>query len=80
MRPEKLSEAIGMLPDEIIEEMDAVRRNVRGSMKRKRRHRIYRYLSAAACLAILICVSFYLGWKEGRKNRTFGFTTNISRE
>ena len=25
MRPEKLSEAIGMLPDEIIEETDAVR-------------------------------------------------------
>ena len=67
MRPEKLSEAIGMLPDEIIEETDAVRRNVRGSMKRKRRHRIYRYLSAAACLAILICVSFiWDGKKEGK--------------
>lgn len=26
MRPEKLSEAIGMLPDEIIEETDAVRK------------------------------------------------------
>ena len=76
MRPEKLSEAIGMLPDEIIEEMDAVRRNVRGSMKRKRRHRIY-----SSCMSGNLDLRFlYLGWKEGRKNRTFGFTTNISRE
>ena len=68
MRPEKLSEAIGMLPDEIIEETDAVRKGVRGSMKRKRRHRFYRYLSVAACLAILICVSFiWNGKKEGQK-------------
>lgn len=67
MRAEKLSEAIGMLPDEIIEETDAVRKGVGGSMKRKRRHRFYRYLSAAACLAILICVSFiWNGKKEGK--------------
>jgi len=66
VKAEDLMDAMGTLPDGIVEETDAVRKG-EVILKTKKRRNVFRYVSAAACLCVLLAA--FLIWNGQRADR-----------